>query len=291
VGRGQVDVVARTPPGIFDIRHFRLRETVLDFFFLVGGISDMRSQLSRLLATITDTALAGEGWPHVLNSLIQALRVPGAAYIVRDKTTDRVDWACFCGLSAEFKSDYVSQFAALDPYSPLLDDTWTKLSECLPGALLRKCEWYNDFVLRCGVRDILATRLVETASHSAILGIHQRIGRTFADETASVLGHLSKPLKRAALCHVEQLAPSDDEKLEPPLMDMRSACGKSYYFHVRNGSQYPDETGSVFATPGEAIAHAAVLVGELAHEGDWGGFSIHVVNEHGKEIARVPILR
>jgi hypothetical protein len=250
----------------------------------------MHSQLSRLLATITDTALAREGWPDMLNSLMQALHVPGAAYIVRNKTTGSVDWACFSGLSAEFKSDYVRQYAALDPYSPLLDDTWSKLSECLPGALLRKCEWYNDFVLQCGVRDILATRLVDTASHSVILGIHQQIGRTFADETGSILGRLSTPLKRAALSHVGQLAPSNGEVLDPPMTDMGSGRKENYYFHIRNGSQYPDENGSVFATPGEAIAHAAVLVGELAQEGDWGGFSIHVVNEHGKEIARAPIL-
>ena len=74
------------------------------------------------------------------------------------------------------------------------------------------------------------------------------------------------------------------------MTDTGSGRKENYYFHIRNGSQYPDETGSVFATPGEAIAHAAVLVGELAQEGDWGGFSIHVVNEHGKEIARAPIL-
>ena len=115
-------------PAFVDIRHFRPREIFLILLFWVGGVSEMHSQLSRLLATITDTALAREGWPDVLNSLMQALHVPSAAYIVRNKTTGSVDWACFSGLSAEFKSDYVRQYAALDPYSPLLDDTWSSMT-------------------------------------------------------------------------------------------------------------------------------------------------------------------
>jgi hypothetical protein len=235
---------------------------------------------------IDDTAHAHEGWPDVLNLLMQAMRIPSAAYIVHSKTTESVDWLCVAGLSADCKSDYVNQYAALDPYLPVLGETWTKLSECLPEALLRKSEWYNDFVLQCGVRDILGTRLIDTPSHSVIIGIHQRIGRTFADDAAAVLGLLSAPLKRAARCHLERLGPATDATRKQPI---GWADKSTYYFHIRNGSQYPDETGSVFASPGEAIAHAAVLVGELANEGDWRGFSIHVVNQHGKEIARVPI--
>ena len=29
---------------------------------------------------------------------------------------------------------------------------WIKLLDCLPQSLLRQSEWYNDFVLACGVR-------------------------------------------------------------------------------------------------------------------------------------------
>jgi hypothetical protein len=43
-----------------------------------------------------------------------------------------------------------------------------KFSECLPESMLRKSEWYNDFVLACGVRDILGARLVDTASYRLI---------------------------------------------------------------------------------------------------------------------------
>jgi hypothetical protein len=61
----------------------------------------------------------------------------------------------------------VDHFAPLDPFLPHLDvaPRWIKLSDCLPQSLLRQSEWYNDFVLACGVRDILGTRLIETPSH------------------------------------------------------------------------------------------------------------------------------
>jgi hypothetical protein len=47
-----------------------------------------------------------------------------------------VDEAYFSGLSAGFRSDYVRYYAAVDPYSPLLDGSWKALSECLPNSML-----------------------------------------------------------------------------------------------------------------------------------------------------------
>jgi len=96
-----------------------------------------------------------EAWPDALKTLTEAAGVAGAALIISNKSTGNVEEACFSGLSAEFKSDYVEHYAALDPYSPLLDGSWKKLSECIPDPILRSSERYNDFVLTCGVRDIL----------------------------------------------------------------------------------------------------------------------------------------
>jgi hypothetical protein len=97
--------------------------------------------------------------PGLLQSLSDAVGVAGSAYITFNKITGRPDWACFSGPSQGAKPEYVSHYAALDPYSPLLDASWMKLSECLPDAQLRRSEWYADFVLACGVRDIVGTRL------------------------------------------------------------------------------------------------------------------------------------
>ena len=119
--------------------------------------------MSSLVVRLHDAAVTPEAWPDALLALTEAAGVAGAAMIIFNKSSGKVDEAHFCGLSAEFKSDYVQHYAALDPYSPLLDGSWTKLSECLADRLLRGSEWYNDFILTCGVRDILGTRLVDNS--------------------------------------------------------------------------------------------------------------------------------
>jgi hypothetical protein len=63
-----------------------------------------------------------------------------------------------------------------------------------------------------------------------------------------------------------------------------------YFFHAAGDAEaYEDEDGEVFAQDDDALAHAAVIARELAEDGSLDGFSIQVVDETGKEIARVPI--
>ncbi len=69
------------------------------------------------------------------------------------------------------------------------------------------------------------------------------------------------------------------------------AAGSRLYFHIVNGTRYPDETGSVFSTIGDAVAHAFVLAQELAQDESWQGYSILVTNDRGQEITRVEIVR
>ena len=228
--------------------------------------------------------------PEALKALTDAAGVAGAALIIFNKGTGTVDEAYFSGLSAGFKSDYVRHYAAMDPYSPLLDGSWKKLSECLPDRLLRSSEWYNDFVLTCGVRDILATRLVDAPRHCVIFGVHQQIGRTFSDRVDSVVDLAAIPLKQAAQCHIERRFSSKIDAFDERRTGV-SAEGSRFYFHVDNGSRYPDETGSVFSTPDDAAAHAFVLARELAQDDSWHGSSILVTDDRGQEISRVRIGR
>jgi hypothetical protein len=102
------------------------------------------ADLSRLMSKLHDAGLAADAWSEALQSLSDAVGLAGAAYITFNKITGRVDWACFSGLSEGAKPEYVRRYAALDPYSPLLDASWMKLSECLPDALLRRSEWYAE---------------------------------------------------------------------------------------------------------------------------------------------------
>ncbi|MGZ3322476.1 MAG: hypothetical protein ACXU9C_16075, partial [Xanthobacteraceae bacterium] len=163
-----------------------------------------------------------------------AVGVAGAAYITFNKITGRVDWACFSGPSEGAKPEYVRHYAALDPYSPLLDASWMKLSECLPDALLRRSEWYNDFVLACGVRDIVGTRLLETPSHRVIFGLHQQIGRALPHRAGSILNIATEPLRRAARSRTESLAIPSGGAFDAPRAGMVTG-GSRFYFHICNG--------------------------------------------------------
>jgi hypothetical protein len=67
-----------------------------------------------------------------------------------------------------------------------------------------------------------------------------------------------------------------------------------YFFHVSNGNDFndqvgKDEVGYRFSDPEDAKAHAAVVARELAEDDDWDGYRVLVIDEHGNEIARVPI--
>jgi hypothetical protein len=246
--------------------------------------------MSSLASTIHDAAASPEAWPQALAALTDAAGVAGAALIISNKRTGNVEEAWFSGLSAGFKSDYIRHYAALDPYSPLLDGSWIKLSECLPESMLRNSEWYNDFVLTCGVRDILGAQLLDTPSHRVIFGIHQQIGRSFSDRVDSVVNLADIPLKHAAWRQIERLASSICDLFDEPQAEL-SAERSRFYFHVENGSRYPDETGSAFSTPEEATAHAVIIARELAQDGSWHGSSILVTDDRGQEIIRVRIGR
>lgn len=140
-----------------------------------------------LTSALRDAAISNEAWPNVLERVASAAGAAGSALIIGNKRTGEVDEAYFYGLSEPFKPDYVEHYARLDPFSPLLDQGWRKLSETLPDSLLRQSEWYNDFVLTCGIRDIIGTRLLDTPGHFAIFGIHQQIGRSLPTKTSSLI--------------------------------------------------------------------------------------------------------
>jgi hypothetical protein len=242
--------------------------------------------MQSLLSTLHDAAMSRDAWPKSLQRLMDEAGVAGAALIVTNKRTGTVDEAVFCGLSTEFKFRHVEHYAALDPYSPLLDARWIMLSTCLPEALLRRSEWYNEFVLSCGARDILGTRLTETAGHSVILGVHQRIGRHFSQDVEPLMATITEPLRYAARCYLDRLH-AEQQVGEP--QTAKPAEGGRFFFHIENGAKYPDECGSVFPSPGQAAEYGLTIARELAWDGDWSGFSVVVTDEQGRTIARVPI--
>lgn len=240
--------------------------------------------MQSLLSTLRDAAMSLDAWPSALQRLMDEAGVAGAALIVTNKTTGTVDQAVFCGLSAELNSRYADHYAALDPYSPLLDARWTMLSTCLPEALLRTSEWYNEFVLSCGVRDMLGTRLSDTAGHSVVLGLHQPIGRPFSQDVEPLIATITEPLRYAARRHLHRL--NTGQQLGDP---QTKPAGGRFFFHIENGTNYPDESGDVFLSPRHAAERGLTIARELAQDGGWSGFSVVVTDEWGRTITRVPI--
>ena len=124
-----------------------------------------------------------------------------------NKLTARVEWISLSGSSVGRQADYVSHFAALDPFTPLLeaepDRGWLRLLACLPETRLRQDEWYNDFVMKSGVRDIIAAQLCSTPSHSVVFGLHYGHHRALpGSRHAARLQLLNKPLRQAANLHL-----------------------------------------------------------------------------------------
>jgi DNA-binding CsgD family transcriptional regulator len=161
-----------------------------------------------IISTAYDAAISPDRWACALQAVTSYVGAAGAAYIIFEKQSRQVDWACFTGPSVEMKRDYVRHYAALDPYLPILTSApygkWLALSECLSEPVLRSDEWYNDFHLKSGVGDILGVRLFDSSSHAVFLGVHQEIGRRlFNSRKVKSLAEIFEPLSRAAGLHVE----------------------------------------------------------------------------------------
>ena len=111
------------------------------------------------------------------------------------------------GLHLDVK-DYVNYYAGRDPYRPVLEATpsgsWVQLSRCLPQTVLRSDEWYNDYILKGGIRDIIGTRLVDSPSFTILLSAHWGIYQeSFTATAIAWLRELTDPLSNAARLHAE----------------------------------------------------------------------------------------
>jgi PAS domain-containing protein len=157
---------------------------------------------ARIVSSVFDAALTPELWPAALGAITEAVDAIGAAYIVRNKETARTEWISLSGPSVELTAEYVSYYSMLDPYSPVLEHTpqgrWLRLSKCLPQSKLRTDEWYNDFVVRSGVGDILGTRLSDGAGQATVFGMHQPLKGALAVPRAAWLDELFQVLSKAA---------------------------------------------------------------------------------------------
>jgi hypothetical protein len=63
-----------------------------------------------------------------------------------------------------------------------------------------------------------------------------------------------------------------------------------FYFTIKDGRTYPDETGYDFTGLNEATVYANTLAGELFKEPDLRDSCIVVTDDQGLEVAKVPIV-
>jgi DNA-binding CsgD family transcriptional regulator len=78
------------------------------------------------------------------------------------------------------------------------------ISECLPETVLRRDEWYNDYLLRAGIDEAVGVRLFESASHVVVFGVsHGNDRAPFTAAGTAALQELLEPLAKAARLHTE----------------------------------------------------------------------------------------
>lgn len=162
----------------------------------------------RIISSICDAALVPDLWPAALDLAVDSVGGVGAAYYFWNKRTGQVEWLSMLGPLVDTTADYASYYYALDPYRPMFETVPSgrllRLRECVPEALLRRNEWYNDYLLKDGIDDGVGARLFENRSHAIYFGIHHGIDQPpFATDRPAALQALIKPLRQAARLHIE----------------------------------------------------------------------------------------
>jgi DNA-binding CsgD family transcriptional regulator/PAS domain-containing protein len=168
----------------------------------------MRSDpFMRAVSRISEAALAPESWPAALQAISDAVGALGVGSLLLNKQTGDVEWMSLAGLNLDVK-DYIDYYGPRDPYRPVLQaassGNWVQLSKCLPQTILRSDEWYNGYILKGGIRDIIGTRLFDSPSCTILLSAHLGIYQERFTETATAsLRKLFGPLSNAARLHAE----------------------------------------------------------------------------------------
>ena len=164
--------------------------------------------IQRIVSSFYEAIVNPDRWPAALEGVAEFTGAIGASYLHRQIRTGSIQFLVAYGPVAEAQPDYIERYAALDPYAPVLNTaapgTWLRATECLPEAVLRGDEWYNEVLLNRGIDDVLGVRLFSTWSHTGVLRLYQgaakgpipgaRIERTQA---------LLEPLAKAARLHFE----------------------------------------------------------------------------------------
>jgi DNA-binding CsgD family transcriptional regulator/PAS domain-containing protein len=179
--------------------------------------------------------------------------VSGVGCVMQNKFTGQISSAAWWGIFTGRPADYMGHYSKIDPTRAIWDDAAAcgrllRVSDSLPQSLLRKDEWYNDWLLKGGVCDILGTTLYESPSRKMSVGLYRAIGDAGPFPRAETqLQALMPSLRNAARLHVG-------------LIDAgyRSAIGRSSIDNLGAGAIFTDGDGRIIEAnqAGEHILRA-----------------------------------
>jgi DNA-binding CsgD family transcriptional regulator/PAS domain-containing protein len=195
---------------------------------------------SRTVADIFAAVVDDQQTPLALEAVANFVGVSGVGCVMLNKFTGQVSSAAWWGIFTGSPADYLSHFSKIDPSRAIWDDaakrgTLLRLSEALPQSVLRHDEWYNEWILRGGICDIMGTALHESPSRKMTFGLHRATGDT---------GPFPRDAER-----LQALMPSlrDAARLHIGLIDAgyRSAIGRRSIEQLTAGAIFTDKDGRI----------------------------------------------
>jgi DNA-binding CsgD family transcriptional regulator len=160
---------------------------------------------AKTVASIFDAVLDERLTTAALRAVADYVGASGAAYFLVNKLTGQVGSLDFWGSFSGDRADYLAHYSKIDPFRLIQQEAecgrLARLSERLPQGVLRQDEWYNDYVLKGGVCDVLGTKLYESPSRMVIVGLHRAIADRPVPGDTEALERLMAPLASAARLH------------------------------------------------------------------------------------------
>jgi DNA-binding CsgD family transcriptional regulator len=161
----------------------------------------------KTIASIFDAVVDERLAPAALQAVAEYVGAAGAGYLLVNKLTSQVSSVVRWGCSNGDIAAYLSHYGKIDPFRPIQEaapsGSLARVTECLPQSKLRHDEWYNDFLLKAGVCDIVGTKLHESPAHRVILGLYRAVGDYGPDPwDLGAVQALMSSLRSAASLHL-----------------------------------------------------------------------------------------
>lgn len=162
-----------------------------------------------IASQIYEAASAPDAWPGALQAVAEVVGAVGAACRILNRRSGETEWVAMSSrYPARATIDYIRHFAAIDPFLPIVtaapNGRWMRLSECIPTHVLRRDEWYCDFMVKQGVVDTTVSPLFDSGDRLFMLGIQQGVGqKPIQPDDNAALQPLLRPLRQAAQVTIE----------------------------------------------------------------------------------------